>query len=99
MAGVPKHAALVTRNLFSAIKMICEKVLPRLPISGNIDFEDDQLLIDEEMHRDDLGSTNLDINKTVMLDEYIQGSPGEEEDLEYGEEGDPFDQISIEKKR
>jgi hypothetical protein len=36
MSKTPKHANLVTQNLYSAIKLICEKVLFHIPISGNV---------------------------------------------------------------
>ena len=41
LAGVPKHAGLATKNLFTAIKMICAKVINRMPICGNIEYEDE----------------------------------------------------------
>ena len=39
MSGVPKHAMLVTKVLFAAIKMICSKIIDKLPISGNVEYE------------------------------------------------------------
>ena len=43
MRQVPKHATLVTLNLFSAIKLIASKIKDKLPISGNVEYEDDRL--------------------------------------------------------
>ena len=33
---IPKHAGTIVWNLFHAIKLICSKVLPIIPISGNV---------------------------------------------------------------
>jgi len=33
---MPKHASNIVGNLFHAIKLICSKVLPIIPVSGNI---------------------------------------------------------------
>jgi hypothetical protein len=41
LGNIPKHANIVISNLFSAIKMICNKVIDHLPISGNVDYEDE----------------------------------------------------------
>ena len=48
---MPKHATLVTMNLFSAIKLICTKVKDKLPISGNVDYEDERIQQEEEFKR------------------------------------------------
>ena len=46
MSGVPKHAMLVTKNLFSAIKMICAKVINKMPICGNVEYEDEKIMME-----------------------------------------------------
>ena len=49
--------------------MISDKVLPKLTLSGNVDYEEEEYI--EEAVEDDRLETVCDINKTVMLDEYI----------------------------
>jgi hypothetical protein len=45
MNSTPKHASLVVLNLFAAIKMICEKTIHLVPISGNVEYEkEDEIL-------------------------------------------------------
>mmetsp|Transcript_40330 Transcript_40330/g.38798 ORF Transcript_40330/g.38798 Transcript_40330/m.38798 type:complete len:144 (-) Transcript_40330:9-440(-) len=49
MSKTPKHAGIVSMNLFWAIKMICDKTLHIIPISGNIEYEPETNLNDDEM--------------------------------------------------
>jgi hypothetical protein len=40
---IPKEAKAIVANLFHAIKLICGKVLPLMPISGNVICADGSL--------------------------------------------------------
>mmetsp|Transcript_42333 Transcript_42333/g.31013 ORF Transcript_42333/g.31013 Transcript_42333/m.31013 type:complete len:139 (-) Transcript_42333:107-523(-) len=58
MSKTPKHAGIVSMNLFWAVKMICDKVLFKIPISGNIEYEketrkeeDDEEVVLEEQEK------------------------------------------------
>ena len=37
---IPLEAVPIIGNLFHSIKIICQKVLPNLPISGNVRFQE-----------------------------------------------------------
>jgi len=41
--GIPKEALPIVANLFHAVKLICGKVLPIMPISGNVICADGNL--------------------------------------------------------
>ena len=83
LQGAPRHAYLVTKNLFSAVKLVSQKVINKVPYSGNVQYEDEMIEREEEMRKrlaefssglDPLSSTmdgGLNLNKTVLLDEYI----------------------------
>ncbi|CDW78395.1 UNKNOWN [Stylonychia lemnae] len=98
MQDVPKHAALVTMNLFQAIKMISTKIIDRLPISGNVKYEDDRLLLEEEQRLMKLYQEEemaklmtRNINETMYLDEFLQGE-------EEGEDQQPDELEEIQKQ-
>lgn len=42
---VPKNAIMVTKNLFCAIRTVAGHILHRIPISGNVHYEDEAPLI------------------------------------------------------
>lgn len=41
LKDLPKHAHLVTMNLFSAVKLISNKLIHRIGVSGNVSYQDD----------------------------------------------------------
>ena len=51
LKDMPKHAGMVTMNLFQAIKLICQKIINKLPISGNVQYQDDRLLYEEVLKK------------------------------------------------
>ena len=43
LSAVPSKALMVTKNLFCAIRTVAMHILHRIPISGNISYEDEPL--------------------------------------------------------
>ena len=59
LKSIPKHAGLVTKNLFSALKLICAKVLHKVPLSGNVVYEDHKT--EEELLQEEIVSSSEDL--------------------------------------
>lgn len=68
---IPEEAIPIIGNLFHSIKLITQKVLPRLPISGNVRFEDPW---DESTHQIKIETSTDEIN-LVSQYEKLEQSP------------------------
>eukprot|EP00347_Sterkiella_histriomuscorum_P007703 403347891 len=84
MSSVPKHAGLVVMNLFQAIKMISSKIINKLPVCGNVEYEEDklndpmnQLLLQNQQSSQALKYSNSQILQQQQQNDYnTAGGPG-----------------------